>query len=126
MMVLPELDTYGILKKYAEHPEDKLASGALLMLLKRAKRRINWELHDFLGFNMPYQDKLALRLDSEQLLSDNEKSEEEPEQRNLTVSDWTSMSEADAKAAYMALLRDSGMMPEMDPGGSMNKDNSNS
>lgn len=123
MMVLPELDTYGILKKYAEHPEDKLASGALLMLLKRAKRRINWELHDFLGLGMPYQDKLAIRLDSAQLLSDDKPAK--PEQKNLTVDDWTDMSEQDAKATYMSLLKATGMMPNLDPGGSMNNDNAN-
>lgn len=124
MMMLPELDTYGILKKYAEHPDDRLAAGALLMLLKRAKRRINWELHDFLGLGMPYQDKLAIRLDSAQLLSDDNKPAESG-QKNLTVDDWTGMSEQDAKATYMSLLKATGMMPDLDPGGSMNNDNAN-
>ena len=123
MMMLPELDTYGILKKYAEHPEDRLAAGALLMLLKRAKRRINWELHDFLGLGMPYQDKLAIRLDSAQLLSDDKPAE--PEQKNLTVDDWAGMSEQDARNTYMSLLKSTGMMPDLDPGGSMNNDNAN-
>ena len=123
MMMLPELDTYGILKKYAEHPEDRLAAGALLMLLKRAKRRINWELHDFLGLGMPYQDKLAIRLDSAQLLSDDKPAG--PEQKNLTVNDWTGMSEQDARNTYMSLLKSTGMMPDLDPGGSMNNDNAN-
>lgn len=123
MMMLPELDTYGILKKYAEHPEDRLAAGALLMLLKRAKRRINWELHDFLGLGMPYQDKLAIRLDSAQLLSDDKPAE--PEQKNLTVDDWAGMSEQDARNTYMSLLKSTGMIPDLDPGGSMNNDNAN-
>lgn len=123
MMMLPELDTYGILKKYAEHPEDRLAAGALLMLLKRAKRRINWELHDFLGLGMPYQDKLAIRLDSAQLLSDDKPAA--PDEKNLTADDWAGMSEQDAKDTYMSLLKATGMIPDLDPGGSMSNNNAN-
>lgn len=123
MMVLPELDTYGVVKKYAEYPDDTLAVCAFLMLLKRAKRRINWELHDFLGFDMPYQDKLALRLDTAQLLSADKAVE--TGEKNLTVADWASMSEEDVKSTYMSLLKNTGMMPDMDPDGSMNIDNTN-
>lgn len=117
MLMLPELDTYGVIKEYAEHPSDHFALGAFLMLIKRAKRRINWELHDFLGSDIPYQDRVAIRLDSSQLMT---RTAPSGESKMITLNDWAKMSDTEAKDAYMSLLKATGMVPDMDPDGSMN------
>lgn len=125
MMVLPELDTYGIVRKYAEHPGDTAVTCAFLMLVKRAKRCINWELHDLIGYGIPYKDGLALRLGSSQLGASDKPGSSEPDSQAINLNDLSNMSEADVKKTYMSLLKATGFKQYMDPGGSMSDDNNN-
>lgn len=116
MLVLPELDTYGIIPKLAQFPNDMPSLAAFRLLLQRARRRIHWDLHDMLGSGLQWKDLLSLRLDSERLFDTVDK----PRQnggREITLSDWTKMSDTEAKDAYMSLLKATGMDPE----GSMNE-----
>jgi hypothetical protein len=118
MLVLPELDTYGVVPRLARHPLDIQAMAAFKLLLLRAQRRVHWDLHDMLGSGLPWKDLLSLRLDSTKLFGDDVKAQARGN-KEVTLSDWSKMSDSEVKDAYMSLLKATGM----DPDGSMNESN---
>lgn len=115
--VLPELDTYGVLPKFARNPDDPQLLSSYIALLARARKRIRWDLHDMLGSHIDVADRVALRIGSrlgEHVHGD---------RKTLTTDDFAHMTDQQAKDVYMTLLKQTGMMHAVDPDGSMNKGN---
>jgi hypothetical protein len=117
MLLLPELDTYGAIPAYARHLDDPVAANAFTMLLIRGRRRLMWDLHDFVGSKADGAALVAYRLGMPLDAFDARK--DSGQDTGAKAADIASMSEDQKKELYLSAMLSAGM--NIDPGVFMNQ-----